>query len=624
MSAEREPPKEQASLKPPPVFTPGIIAILAFGVLLLAGLWLTPDVELQDRWFNSGFILLLAVSPLFVSWRFSAAAGVRTLTLFSDSLRLPVSVRAMQSLSIPLTEINGLMIHSEGRRGLFLIGTPSFEFVYPLSAFTHPDEAIRFAHALQERLQSALPHGDRTVAALERESQRVGPALVRTPWVTWVSAGVPLVTGLVLALLSVNESPLGSLAFGALSPELVVELGQWWRLFTFPMVFPPIAFGVPSLQFLPSLTLMFYALALLMVGLGLERMIGPWRMALCVLGGSAAGGLLLLTRASNVLVVGGVAAVSASLAAVLYLMVQNRGRVPLGFRSSARTWIWAVAFGLLLVTQPDSAFDLVFGGAIVGVLTAFTVGFEMPALRAPVVVKALVVLLLGATVISWGLAATTPERPEVREIVVSASGDAERLNAFAWEAALDEDASPETLELAEVAARRSVTLPSFDQQRATVKDTLATVLYRRAKYKEAIEVEQDVLTILGDDHTASQLARFIVAAKKNGVTVDTSSAALSLSASLAEDGRVSVQPSWRTAPTGHVTVLALVESGEGKPKAVLRIPFSEKDEDGVSRSLDTPEAVELTPDTETRVLTVQKGGDSARVWRFAPRVLEYP
>jgi hypothetical protein len=622
MELDSDAPRERASLKAPPVLTPGVVACLALGLLFVLGLWSTPDVPVRDRWVTTGFIVVMGLAPLLLSWRFAATAGVRSLALFPDRLRLPVTIRALQSLNVPLSEVNGLLLYGEGRRGLLLIGTPSFEFIYPLSAFTHPDEARRFVRAVQEQLAVVLPHGERAVQALEDEAQRVGPALAQRPWVTWIAAGFPVAVVLVLGGLGVTAQPFGALVFGGLSQQLALD-GQLWRVLTYAYVYPPSGFGLPLLQVLPPVPLVLHGVGLLIVGPTLERMAGHGRAALCVLGGSLVGGLLVLAFGAATVVAGGAASVFATLSALLFLGFQHRGKVPLGFRASGRTWMWSLIVGLFLILQPEVTLDLAIGGALTGVLVAATTGARLPVLHTPPALSAVAGVLLVASVTALGYATTIEHGPETQAHVVEQSDDAERLNAFAWQMALKSDPTSDELELAEDAARKSIGLPAPASTRASVRDTLATVLYRQGRFIEAAREEHGVLGEQPNPHAASQLARFLDAARTAGLSVDTSSAALQLSTRLTEDGRVAVTPQWSVLPSRHVTVFAWVIDAAGSPKVVLRIPFVPENA-ALEHTLDTPEAVAIEPDDRTEVLWVRDGGDASKLWPFADRVRDYP
>ena len=124
-------------------------------------------------------------------------------------------------------------------------------------------------------------------------------------------------------------------------------------------------------------------------------------------------------------------------------------------------------------------------------------------------------ILVGAHVLGLGQAVLYAASFDItrreRASRVLLSDDALRandLNNLAWGFVIDENTSRQTLELAELAARRAV---ERQPNEPAFRDTLATALYRVNKFDEAIENERRALAERPDTLMASQLSRFLVA-----------------------------------------------------------------------------------------------------------------
>jgi rhomboid protease GluP len=198
-------------------------------------------------------------------------------------------------------------------------------------------------------------------------------------WLPSVTFALVLALGLIYwAELIFTAQPEGNFApslrslaaFGGLSGSLVLQSGEWWRVFTAPLLHGNLTH------------LLGNVLALLFAGWILERVIGhAWFAALFVLGalGGAAGSLT--ANSPNVLSVGASGAIMALLAAALvcsfiFESVQLRRRMQ---KVSLRFLIPSFAPALLpLGVGTGTDYGAHIGGALAGAAMGFVLGEIWP------------------------------------------------------------------------------------------------------------------------------------------------------------------------------------------------------------------------------------------------------
>lgn len=621
-------PQMRVVLRPPPVVTPSLVASLAFGSLVAISL-LVGGQGAQAVGMAS-VVLFLSLTLVGLSWRASRNIGHRTLTLFRDRLMMPFSVRASQMLSVPLRDVTGVMLQERGRHGIFLVGTELFDFSFPLGAFSDPSQARRFRDAILEQLKTAVVHGERTVESFEREEARVAPMLVRWPLVSFATSVLLLLVSLGMFVAGAKET-FGVLVMGGLNRDLVLS-GQLWRVVSYAFVHPvnhlPDGY-VP----LPSMSLILSLVGLWLVGPPIERLLGRLSTVTLMLGSAIGGGLVVGLGHGGVLVAGSAAIVFGLLGASVFIGIQRREQIPLGFRGPFRRWLWGGVLGVLLTMLPAVTFDLVFSGAIMGVLVAALAGPSLPvrgsprwALAGSIGLGLVTLIGLGA-----GLLRAGSHDQETWTKVIETSQDGIALNTFAWLEAVDPDTTPERLERAEMAAKRALGLAT-EAFAPLIEDTVATVDFRQGQVLAAIEREAEALALSEaaepeqeSSTAASQLARFLLEAQRRGLAVDSATTALSLQPSLADDGRLMVEARWPEGPpTARMTVLALLQD-QGESVAVVRLALDPESEDEApSQIIDTPFELSFGEQAELRILQKRKGGDVSRIWRFVREVADYP
>jgi len=621
-------PQERVVLKPPPVLTPSLVASLVFGGVVSLSLVFGGPASSQ-AYAMASVVFVLSLTLVGLSWRASRNIGVRTLTLFRDRLMMPFNIRASQMLSVPLRDVTGVMLQERGRGGVLLVGTELFDFVFPLRAFEDPSQARRFRDAILQQLETAVVHGERTVANFEEEEARVAPMLARPPLVTLATSVLLVVLSVAMLAVGTKEA-FGSLVLGGLNRDLVLS-GQIWRVVSYAFVHPITqlpGFPIP----VPSFSLLLSLVGLWLVGPPVERLLGRLSTVVLLLGSAIGGGLVVGLGHGGVLVAGSAPIVFGLLGASVFIGIQRREQIPLGFRGPFRRWLWGGILGVLLTLLPAVTFDLVFSGALVGVLVAALAGPSLPVRGSPrwALIGSLVLGVTALTGLGTALVRAGSHGQETWTKVLETSQDGIALNTFAWLEAVDPDATPERLELAELAAKRALGLAT-EAFAPLIEDTIATVDFRQGQVLDAVAREAEALALSEAAEpeqesatAASQLARFLLEARRRGLAVDTATTAVELRPELAEDGRLRVVPDWPQGPPAErMTVLALLEDAEG-PEAVLRVAFDPSAEPEASQTLDTSYSLELEGEGSLRILQRRAGGDVSRVWPFVKEVADYP
>ncbi len=621
----REVAELEVELEPPPIVTPGILAGLVAGIgLLIVVVW-NPygNMDPVVRGTIALFVAAASFGPLYFSYRLHHEVGRRTLALFSDRLQLPLSVRANHELGIPLSGITGIVLHEGGRKGMLIIGTSAYDFMYPTSAFTSLADLRAFVEGVKNRLRRVLPHGERAVDAFEAESSRTAEALLRRPVAVWGLLGAMALALVGLTAAGCFREVFGSVRFGALSRALVLD-GDWYRVWSHPFVFPTgRILETPSVV---AITPLLHGFALLYLGRPLERLIGPDGILALFFAGATAGALFVVGLNDAALIQGAGGSIFAFIGATAFLAATAKGRIPLGFRMALRDWFWAAILGMLVLLPPDMTLDMALGGILAGaIVAAVYASGPLPRGNAPPGMRA--VAIAGVVLHLTGVAVAYARAPgvgllAVRE-VVQANRDFDRLNFYAWRVALDPDATAPELEVAETAARNALALASDTQWEASIADTLATVQYRRGEFAEAVRLERSVLQDSGDAITASQLARFLWAARGSAGVKTSTVVQVSLQAQVSSDRRLEVAPATRGTLSQPMTVWAVAHD-DGQLKALLRLGLEPGPDVDQTQAVDTPEPLEWTASTTIAVLEVLEGKSSSKAWAFDEKVGTYP
>jgi len=616
------PPALRIELKPQQRVRPQVVVgLLLIGVLLLSSV-IPPLVE-QRVW--DGLVLAvfaILVVPIGLVLLVSRAPGRPVIELGADRMRLPVTPRAHEFVTLRYRDVTEMFVRY-GPAGFVWIGTPRGAFVYALRAFSDLEHVGVLIGRIEGALEG-LPDWDKRKKAFDEQQQTADDLYGRRIWGTQVTLGLGLLGFLVQALLQAPNHYFEVVELGANVPILVRE-GQLYRLFT------------SNLLHVDAYHLVMNGVLVLWLGGLLERLFGTRVFALvallaAVLGPAAS---VLSGRASVVVGISSVA--FGLLGAFAYTTYRMKGRLPLGVAPPMRMWL---TLGILLAFLGMMSFGADFpshlGGFLAGVLVVAPLLDGAP--RLPLVGAARGPLATGliGLLAAWGLISViwaaqaylhsdgADQTRALAHYVEHQEAGPVRLNVIAWFIAIDPDATPERLEQARIAAHRAVSLVEEPTVRHGVEDTLATIYYRLGRFDEAIDREAK---LAGDEPRpvyATQLARFARArAKAEGPRVDVGDAptfevrhhdARGFGIDLASP--LSVEP----ARTLWWTV-----QREGKLEGLLRLPV---DEGLAAEGTLWLRKVGIEPvwheGSTFTLVWVQAGRHDARGWLMDEEILAYP
>jgi rhomboid protease GluP len=454
----------------------------------------------------AGFVLI-AVS---LALRSRTRSGpVASLQAYRDHLIVPRSAGARRSYDLPYRDVFSLELLGSAEQLKLVIGTRRYLLIYPLSSLYQPELVGELRTLLREQL-AARGEGERLLEQMD-ERESFGRAVrMRSSRVT---SALCLSVALVYALEQLSGAladPFGLLSFGANAPALVRD-GQLYRLFA------------ASFLHANFLHLFMNGTALWVLGVTLERVIGPWRFALIYLLSALAGSLASLAFAGAPLSVGASAAVFGLLGSMAVIQWRHGLSLPTGFRQPVRWWVLILGLNTLLpllVPQIDVAAHA--GGFVAGALLAVLLAPRLETIRYPSVSRgvrgaALVVTAAYAAAFGQAVLRSFESQRDDRALIISALLDEREtaspveLNDVAMFSLIDRDASPDELRLARQAAQRALEL---EPESPEIADTLATAEYRLGNFDRAVALERDVLARVPDRIVASQLARFLAARQK--------------------------------------------------------------------------------------------------------------
>ncbi len=458
-----------------------------------------------------GGLLLPRLYPLFlllalVARFFTRPKTVPPIQAYDDSLVLPTSADSKKAVSIHYGDILGLSEVGKGKRDRVILSSRRHVFNYPLRAFLDPDALERLRGLIRERLLQQ-PDGAALLEQMEQRERLGSFALSVKPLVTWAMTALIALCFALEFFSGVLNQPFGLVRYGANAPALVAE-GQWFRVLTANFLHA----NLPHL--------LMNSAGLLIIGMVLERLVGPWRFLLIylagALGGAAASALLTAAPMS----VGASTAIFGIMGGLGVLNWRFRDALPAGFHVPARTW--AIILGVnallpLLIPQIDAAGHA--GGLIAGALVTALLCQRPESVQlrhgTPPSQKWLSAGLAGLFAVGFTQAGSYALRPvaedEVwlaRAFVSSVVLQPAALNEIAWRYVSDPASSPDRLALAITAAEHALSLkpdtPEF-------LDTLATAYFRIGQIDRAIATERQALTKVTRNPAfyVSQLGRFL-------------------------------------------------------------------------------------------------------------------
>jgi membrane associated rhomboid family serine protease len=373
------------------------------------------------------------------------------------------------------------------------LATKRSVYLLPRRIFRERDAPERLLHALVERL-AAQPGGLvqlSRMAELDRRGRNPGPAPV--------SVGLALLCALVFALQRLFGDDVNLAGFFS---RTLVLAGEPWRLVT------------ANLLHADVLHLAFNALAILFIGMLVERPLGSARTAfVVVLSGLAAMGASFAAGYEDAVGASGIAFGLAG--AMLFLELRRPAQLPATWRIPRRILIAALAVDAVLSASVPFVAGLAHaGGFAAGVLACALVApaaFERT--RAPAWLRALNAVSAVVLVLAIGAAA--------REVV--GAGDvlarrgerllempgvtADLLNNTAWLLATGDEATSEQVEVAVRLAQRAVR--DTDRADPNVLDTLAEAQFQAGRSDEAIATIDEAIALApGEAYFTEQRRRF--------------------------------------------------------------------------------------------------------------------
>ncbi len=551
-------------------------------------------------WWSQKPGLLLVLGAGLVALVMAAIARARgkpgtpnAVRAYETYLELPDSAWASRSRRIDYTDVLSLNISGYGPSATLLIGTHDRLLSYPRLSFVEADGIEQLASEIRRQIERQ-PDGEQLIARMNLRD-----AIGQAAWAARPVATFALLVCLGIGALITSQAdptaPFPLTVYGANAPLLVRE-GQWFRLF--------------SANFLHADLLHLYmnGLGLLTLGAVLERLLGPWRFTSIYLVSAVGGSLASALAARAPYSIGASTAIFGLLGALAVLEWRFRTELPGGFRQTPRWWLIVLGINAalpLLVPVIDGFAHA--GGFVAGALTALALCRHPDAIRRarPTPWNVRLSTLAGAGVFAVALGAAFAHAREdsgrdqeqlARGIVDSGSADAGSLNAIAWQYATAK--APSTTEL-ELAKRAATSAAAIEPDLPEITDTLATVEYRRGELERAIALERRALAKRDDDHTFSQLARFLAARRaRRGVLVigiDASAEQVSVE-HYASDGKPGEHPELRlhTAvpmPQGaEIWALAMIR---GSLAGAVRLRFGAAAEGGDFRFVPKGDAADL-------------------------------
>jgi membrane associated rhomboid family serine protease len=469
---------------------PGAIGV-GLGLLLL----LDPQYPKEDAW---RFVMLLTLvgiaGPFLLFGLVARPLPDQWIEVRERRLRLPPSAFTDAPLEVAMEDVHSIYARLE-RDGMLWIETSVRTFMFPLRLFESPSTAALLVQCVRDRIRE-LPDGARRIERIDRD-MRIAEGRSRAARVTFAAIGL-LGAGAVIAALAGPETKFGLVRIGANVGFLVRE-GEVYRL-------------VASLFLHDRLQLAFAVAGLGLAGSMLERLLGAASTAIVMMTAGLAGaaaaqvGGVLLTYGSTPVVFG-------LMGAAAYITHQHRDRIPVLLRPSLASWVMLGAFTVPMAMFEPVDFGSNMGGLLAGLVTGAVLagdGSDLGRSRAPWAIAALLGLVYAGG-LGWAASALDgyPRSVTVRVIdryLREDDADHRDLNRVAWELAIDPDAGPDELRLAEVAARRGVDR-SPDGEAPAIEDTLATVLYRTGRFADAVALEKKAFA--RSSSLASQLARFL-------------------------------------------------------------------------------------------------------------------
>ncbi|MBN2361245.1 MAG: rhomboid family intramembrane serine protease [Deltaproteobacteria bacterium] len=496
-------------LRRPPFWTMGMTAFLAGAAVVWAAVLFSELSNPRADWAAPRLLLLgaLLLAPLLIAIPYRLLTRPRMLpavVFHPQYAMLPRSADSTRVIPVAYRDILSIDLRGRSQRGHLFVGTPRHLFVYPVQAFEEEDAIAFFVREVRRRIAD-LPDGPELLGQMARRARISHEALRRKPLVTVAMVLVILVVYALQQALVGPDRLFGLVLVGANAPSLVAS-GQWYRL--------------ASANFLHAGFLHLYmnALALLVLGLLLERLMGHARFLLLFLVSALGGAVASALAAQAAYSVGASTAMFGLLGALAVVNLRFRGELPGGFRQSPQWWLLILGINAalpLLVPQIDVAAHL--GGFGAGALVTLALYRSTRVLQlaarsswpARVAAAALALLFAVGLATSLQRAARGDRGDELlvaTAVVESPRTSAGALYALAWSYITSLDASEEQLALAVQATEKAI---AIDPDNGALWDGMATARYRLGEFDAAIAAQRQAIARADTRFHALQMARFL-------------------------------------------------------------------------------------------------------------------
>ncbi len=442
-------------------------------------------------------------------------AGRAAIRLGPDAVWFPPGIGAVRGHEVPYGEIELFMAQSRGGRGRIVVGTRA----RVLTVDALDVGGMMTLKAFHDQLRAHIAASSAGTAHLERVDRGLAVTrrlMVRRARVTEII--LMLLIGAYIAQIALDAvgpfdllavEPLALIRMGGIMPRLVLEEGEWFRLITGTTLHGGL------------IHIYVNGMALLALGGLMERLIGGYRLAIIYVVSALAGSLSSVFVSGGWLSVGASGAVFGLLGAFGVMQLRHGRRLPPGIAQSRRWWLFilganaALPIALPMIDVWAHVGGFVGGAAVAGILLRTPSAIRpdrSPGFATQAVAMALVGL--AAAGIAQGIEHTRSSdrwmAAETRSMIHEPAVDPQLLNLVAWNLVIDPGAPSYMLELALEAADTGHGRAPEDMP---ILDTKATALYRLGRHAEAIAAERVVLRNEPRAYYATQLERFVQAAR---------------------------------------------------------------------------------------------------------------
>jgi rhomboid protease GluP len=447
--------------------------------------------------------MLVAVSVVAIlRWR-TRPRSAPAIVLERDRLRLPVTSHSSRTRDVAYEDVLSVDVFGEGRRARVLVNTRGKLYVYPRASFDRADPVAPLRTGI--RVALAAQGAGTLIDAMDQRESLGKQAWLMKPWMTIALLALIGIVFLVELLLGALDGTFALVKYGANAPALVWD-GQWFRLFS------------ANFLHLNALHVWMNAVALVSLGLLLEKLTGRWRFICIYLLSALGGALVSALLAQAAFSVGASTAIYGLLGSLAVLNWKYRVQLPSGFRQTPAWWIFIVTLNVVLAALlPAIDIGAHAGGALAGAATTLALyrGVEVIRVerrpgRALGAVVSVVIAVFGVALVATALHLRTGNAEQdsltvARDFVNSTATKPAALNSFAWDVYLDEQASEAELELALQAVRMAIAR----QDDAEFFDSEAALLFRTGQDEEALRSELRALALQDKDFFWWQLTRYL-------------------------------------------------------------------------------------------------------------------